>query len=64
MAILNSIVHMYNTISGGTTLGKIGITTGALIVSYIAPISGLLLSCFAFTVTDLVYGIKVAKRQG
>lgn len=64
MAILNSIVHMYNTISGDTTLGKIGITTGALIVSYIAPISGLLLSCFAFTVTDLVYGIKVAKRQG
>ena len=64
MAILNSIVHMYNTISGGTILGKIGITTGALIVSYIAPISGLLLSCFAFTVTDLVYGIKVAKRQG
>lgn len=64
MAILNSIVHMYNAVSGGTALGKIGITIGALLASYIAPISGLLLSCFAFTVADLIYGIKVAKRQG
>ena len=52
---------MLDGFSFGTTLGKIGIVAGSLIAAFYSPIALLLLACFAFTVTDLVYGLKVAK---
>lgn len=63
MAILNSIEHMYNAITGDSVLGKIGLSAGALAISYFAPITGLLVTCFAFTIIDMIYGIKVAKKH-
>lgn len=64
MQIFSSIGHMYKAVSGNTVTGKLGITASAILLAYISPIVGLLVTCFAFTVTDLVYGIKVAKLQG
>lgn len=64
MNILNSIGHVINAISGNTVIGKILTYMGALALGYITPIAGLLLTCFTFTTVDLIYGIKVAKRQG
>lgn len=64
MNILNSIQHMFNSISGNTTIGKIAISAGAVLTSYITPIVGLLATCFTCSIVDLVYGIRVAKQQG
>lgn len=64
MNILTSIGNTINAITGDSVLGKIGIALGALATSYFTPIVGLLFACFAFTATDMVYGIKVAKKLG
>jgi phage-related holin len=44
-------------------IGKIGILSAAFLTAFLTPIVGLLVTCFVFTVVDMVYGIKVAKRQ-
>ena len=64
MNILNSIGHMFNSLSGDTLLGKIGIALSSLIIAYFAPIVGLLTACFACTIVDMLYGIKVAHKLG
>lgn len=62
--MINSIIKAITTISGDTFFGKLAISAGALVTAYFAPIVGLLFACFATTVVDMVYGIKVAKRLG
>lgn len=52
---------MLDGFSFGNTLGKVGIVAGSLVAAFYSPIALLLLACFAFTVTDLIYGLKVAK---
>lgn len=64
MNIITSIQNMFNAITGSSTLGKASIALGSLFTAYITPIVGLLVTCFACTAVDMVYGIKVAKRQG
>lgn len=54
---------MFEGLSVGTPLGKIGIALGSLLTAFYSPISALLGSLFAFTIADMVYGIKVAKKQ-
>ena len=61
--ILNSIHSALNAITNNSILGKIGIITGSFITAIITPVVGLFIACFAFTVVDMIYGIKVAKRQ-
>lgn len=55
---------MYNAIAGQSWVGKASITLGSLFTAYITPIVGLLAACFACSVVDMIYGIKVAKKQG
>lgn len=64
MNILASIGNTFNTISNGTEIGKLAVATSAILVAYISPIVGLLVACFACSITDMIYGIKVAKRLG
>lgn len=59
--LLSSIGRMLDGFSFGNTLGKVGIVAGSLVAAFYSPIALLLLACFAFTVTDLIYGLKVAK---
>ena len=61
--VCSSIYELINTISGNTILGKICVAAGALITAYFTPIIGLLMCCFATSVVDMIYGIKVAKKQ-
>lgn len=63
MQVIKSIGRVMDIISGGTITGKVSACLGALLVAYFTPIVGLLITCFAFTTVDLVYGLKVAKRQ-
>ena len=60
--LLAAVGNMFEGFSAGTTYGKILIAAGSLIVGFYSPIALLLLACFLFTITDLVYGIKVARK--
>lgn len=63
MNILNSIGRMFEGLSAGTLTGKIAIALGSLITAFYSPIVALLISCFIFTLVDMIYGIKVANKQ-
>ena len=63
LPILSSIGKMFEGLSAGTTIGKIGIVVGAAVTAFYSPIALLLLTCFAFSLTDMFYGIKVALKN-
>ena len=62
MQTLTIIQNVLNTITNGNIFGKLTICFSALLTALFAPIVGLLLTCFTFTILDLIYGLKVAKR--
>ena len=64
MDILGSIGSFIGGITGDSFFGKIAIAAGSLAIAYITPIAGLLFACFACTLVDLIYGLKVAKKAG
>ena len=51
-----------NTMVNGSAVGKFLIGAGSAVVGYFAPIWYLLIICFATTVVDMIYGIKVARK--
>lgn len=61
--VWSSIITAINSISGDTFIGKTIIATGALLTAYFTPIIGLLITCFATSFVDMIYGIQVAKMQ-
>lgn len=61
--LCSNISNVINTISGNTVIGKIGVAAGTLLAAYFTPIIGLLICCFTTSVVDMIYGIKVAKKQ-
>lgn len=52
---LNSMVH-------GSSIGKFLVGVGSAVISYFAPIWYLLVICFATTLLDMIYGMKVARK--
>lgn len=60
---IGSIWKMFQGLSAGTTSGKIAIALGSFITAFYSPIAALLICCFAFTIADMFYGIKVACKQ-
>ena len=62
MAILNSIKNMFEGLSAGTPIGKMCIALGSIITAFYSPITALLVCCFAFTIADMFYGIKVSHK--
>lgn len=70
MSILQSMQNTLNNISNnlelmtqGTFVGKLLISTGAVLTAYFIPILGLLLTCFTTTIVDMLYGFKLAHKQ-
>ncbi len=70
MSILQSMQNTLNNISNnlesmtqGTFVGKLLISTGAVLTAYFTPILGLLLTCFTTTIVDMLYGFKLAHKQ-
>lgn len=57
-----AITKFYSTVAT-TPLTKIAVTTAAFITALVVPIQGLLLTCFVFSIVDLIYGIMVAKKM-
>lgn len=64
MDILSSIGSMMNAVTNNSFAGKMMIAAGSLATAYFMPIVGLLFACFACTTADLIYGLRVAKKQG
>lgn len=62
--ILLSIQNMLEGFSAGTWYGKLAILAGTTLSAFYSPIVALLITCFIFTATDMVYGIKVAHKNG
>lgn len=48
--------------SFGNVFGKIGIVVGSLLAAIYTPITALLISCFVFTLVDMIYGIRIAVK--
>lgn len=63
LSILSSIGKMFEGLSAGTPFGKLCIAAGTLVTAFYSPILLLLLACFAFSMTDMFYGIKVAIKN-
>lgn len=61
--VLNTIGRMFDGFSLGTPFGKLLIASGSVVTAIYSPIIALLMSCFAFTIVDMIYGIKVARMQ-
>ena len=61
--VWSSMCAAVNSISGETFIGKLLITTGAVLTAYFTPIIGLLICCFATSFVAMLYGIQVAKKQ-
>ena len=59
---LQHIWTTINTMVNGSVVGKILVGASSMIVGYYAPIWYLLLICFATTVVDMIYGMKVARK--
>lgn len=60
---LSSVGRMFNGLSLGTPIGKSLIAISSLITAFYSPIVALLVACFTFTIVDMFYGIKVARKQ-
>ena len=60
---LNNISNTLESITQGTFVGKLLISTGAVLTAYFTPILGLLLTCFTTTIVDMLYGFKLAHKQ-
>lgn len=60
-----TLQHMGSTLNAmvnGSAVGKFLVGLGSAVVGYYAPIWYLLLICFATTVIDMIYGLKVARK--
>lgn len=60
---LNSIGNAMEGFSQGTGLGKFLIGACSAVVGFFSPVIYLILICFATTVIDMIYGIKVAIKK-
>jgi len=54
---------MFEGFSMGTWYGKVLIGLGSALTAFYSPIAVLLIACFIFSMTDMVYGIRVACKQ-
>lgn len=62
-SLFHSAQRMFEGLSFNTTIGKIGIAVGSLLAAVYTPVTALLVSCFAFTTIDMIYGIRVAIKN-
>ena len=59
---LHSIGNAISSITQGSVLGDVAVGALATIAGFVAPIESLLLICFATTIVDMIFGIRVARK--
>lgn len=60
---LQHIQNAIDSITQGNVLGNVAVGIGSVITAFFAPVKSLLLICFATTVVDMIFGIRVARQQ-
>lgn len=60
---LQNIGNAINGITQGNVLGNIAVGASAIVTGFFAPVKSLLMICFATTVVDMIFGIRVARKQ-
>lgn len=60
---LQHISASIGSITQGNIFGNIIVGMGAAIVGFFAPVKSLLCICFATTIADMIFGIRVARAQ-
>lgn len=58
-----SIGNAINSITCGNALGNVFVGILAAVTGFLTPIQGLLTICFATTLIDMIFGIRVARKQ-
>lgn len=59
---LQGIGEALGNMTQGGIINEILVGAGIAITSFFAPIKGLLMICFATTIIDMIFGIKVARK--
>ncbi len=59
---INHIGNAIHSITHGSTAGAFLIGALSAVTAFFAPIKSLLLICFATTVADMIFGIRVARK--
>ena len=59
---VEKIGETINSMVNGSIIGKFLVAAGTAITAFLAPIQWLLLICFATTVVDMIFGIRVARK--
>lgn len=60
--LFQSISTALNGWAQGSVVGSMLLGTGVAITSFFAPIKSLLLICFATTIVDMFFGLRVARK--
>lgn len=55
--------EVISNITNGNAIGNVLVGLGAAITGFLAPVTSLLAICFATTVADMIFGIRVARKQ-
>lgn len=59
---IQHIGNAINAMTQNTLFGKFLVSLGVAAVSFVTPIVDLLMICFATTLADMIFGIKVARK--
>ena len=59
---IQHIGNAINAMTQNTLFGKFLVSLGDATVSFVTPIEDLLMICFATTLADMIFGIKVARK--
>lgn len=59
---IQHIGNAINAMTQNTLFGKFLVSLGVATVSFVTPIADLLMICFATTLADMIFGIKVARK--
>lgn len=62
-SFVQHIGNSINAITNSNAWANMMIGAGAVLTAYASPIVGLLVTCFALTAVDMIYGIAVARKQ-
>lgn len=60
---IEKIGEAINSMVNGSIVGKLLVSAGAAVTAFLAPIQWLLTICFATTFADMIFGIRVARKQ-
>lgn len=59
---LEQIGNAVNAVANNSVIGKFLVSAGTVATAFLAPVQYLLLICFATTIVDMIFGMRVARK--